>query len=146
MSKLDGTKKAYDQITTLLDQEIRKRSGSSKNLQEFREVVDVAFYLLGWAQFEYLVRKEAERLVDGNATTKTVDKHAWNYLKENVKSLTVRKRLDLIFHSKDKTRNALDKDYSVRNEAAHNYKKLPPEARELSEWLMKLEKIVDEFD
>lgn len=146
MSKLDQTKKAYDKITALLDQEIRKKTGSTKELQELRQVVDVAFYLLGWGQFEYLVRKETEACVDAQVTTKGIDKHAWQYLKENVRSVTVRKRLDLVFHSKAIIRNQLDKEYTVRNEAAHNYKDLPPDARDVSAWLQKLEQIVDQFD
>lgn len=145
MSKLTDTKRAYDQVTKLLDQEIRKRSGRTQDLEEFRKVVDVAFYLLGWGQFEYLVRKEAEALIDEASTTKTVEKHAWRHMKDSVKSLSVRKRLDLIFHTKEGTRVELDKDYDVRNEAAHDYKMLPLEARDVSAWLAKLESLIDKF-
>jgi len=43
---------AYDKIAQLLNQEIRKRGGSTQELERFRETLDVAFYLLGWGQFE----------------------------------------------------------------------------------------------
>ncbi len=64
MSRLVETQRAYDKLVELLDQEIRKRSGLTKDFQRFRETLDSAFYLLGWAQFEYLVRQEAGDLID----------------------------------------------------------------------------------
>lgn len=146
MSRLAETQRAYDRLAQLLDEEIRKRSGSTKELEGFRETLDVAFYLLGWAQFEYLVRKETEDRIDENAKVRTVDRHAWQFLKENVKSLKVRLRLDLIFDANPAVRTGLDKDYDVRNEAAHNYKKLPPAAKgRISAWLRSLEDLVDRF-
>jgi hypothetical protein len=39
----------------------------------------------------------------------------------------------------------LDKEYTVRNEAAHDYKLLPKDAREISSWLSKLQGLVDKF-
>ena len=57
----------YDKIVELLNQEIRKRSGSTRELERSRQTFDVAFYLLGWGQFEYLVRKEAEERIETNA-------------------------------------------------------------------------------
>lgn len=145
MSRIQETKRAYDKLIDLLDQEIRKRSGSTQELQRFRETLDVAFYLLGWGQFEYLVRKEAEECIDDKARAHTVDGHAWRFLKENVKSFSVRGRLDLIFHDNHAARASLDKEYKVRNEAAHDYKLLPKEAKDVSIWLRELEELVDKF-
>jgi hypothetical protein len=67
VSRIQETKRAYDKLVDLLNQEIRKRSGSTQELERFRQTLDVAFYLLGWGQFEYLVRKEAEERIDANA-------------------------------------------------------------------------------
>jgi hypothetical protein len=145
VSRLAETQRAYDRVSQLLDQEIRKRSGSTKELERYRETLDVAFYLLGWAQFEYLVTKETENRIDERARTQTIDRHAWQYLKRNVKNLAVRLRLDLIFHDQPAMRATLDKHYNVRNAAAHDYKSLPGEAREISAWLESLEDVVDKF-
>jgi hypothetical protein len=145
MSRLNDTHREYNRLVQLLDQEIRKRSGSTKDLENCREALDVAFYLLGWSQFEYLVRQEAQVLIEGKSHAKTIERHAWNYLKEKVKSLSVRLRLDLIFHTKPTVLDGLYKDYELRNEAAHNYKKLPPEAKDISAWLRGLEDLVNNF-
>ncbi len=145
MSRLTETAAAYDTLTRLLDEEIRSRRGSASRLQKQREALDVAFYLLGWAQFEHLVKKEAEEVVDTEGGTKTVARHAWSFLKKEMKRATVRQKLDLIFHAKPAVRSGLDKDYTVRNESAHNYSMLPPEARDVSAFLKKLEDLVDEF-
>lgn len=144
MSRLQETKRAYDKIADLLDQEIRKRKGSAAELERFRQTLDVAFYLLGWGQFEHLVRQEAETHINEHARAHTSDGHAWRYLKENVKNFPVRRRLDLIFHGNHKVLAGLQKDYTLRNDAAHDYK-LPAEAREVSGWLGKLEELVDKF-
>jgi hypothetical protein len=145
MSRIQETKRAYDKLVELLNQEIRKRSGSTQELERFRQTLDVAFYLLGWGQFEYLVRKEAEEHIEGNARAHTLDGHAWRYLKENLKNLPVRRRLDLIFHDSPSVRVSLNKEYTVRNEAAHDYKLLPKEAKDISVWLNELEELVDKF-
>ena len=145
MSRIEETKRAYDKLVDLLDQEIRKRSGSTKDLESFRQMLDVAFYLLGWGQFEYLVRKEVEDLIEGHARSKTVDGHAWRHAKDNIKNITVRRRLDIIFHSDPTMRTSLDKENTVRNDAAHDYKSLPKEAKDVSNWLKKLEDLVDKF-
>lgn len=100
---------------------------------------------MGWGQFEYLVRKEAEERIENNARAHTVDGHAWRYLKENVKNIPVRRRLDLIFHDKPAVRASLDREYMVRNDAAHDYKLLPGEAKDISTWLNELEDLVDKF-
>lgn len=145
MSRIEETKRAYEKLAELLDQEIRKRRGSAKDLERFREALDVAFYLLGWGQFEYLARKAAETLIENNARSHAVEGHAWRYLRGNIKSLPVRARLDLIFHHDPTVRASLDKEYTVRNEAAHNHKMLPPEAKDVSGWLQKLEELVAKF-
>ena len=97
MSRLTETQRDYDRLIQLIEQEIRKRSGSTKDLARLRETLDVAFYLLGWSQFEYLVRQEAKDLIDEKATGDTMDRHAWRYLQDNLKNVSVRRRLDLIF-------------------------------------------------
>jgi len=145
MSRIQETKRAYDKLVELLDQEIRKRSGSTKELERFRKTLDVAFYLLGWGQFEYLVRKETEERIDDNARANTLDGQGWRYLKENVNNISVRRRLELIFHENYAAINALNKEYTVRNEAAHDYKLLPAESRDVSSWLEDLEELVHKF-
>jgi hypothetical protein len=145
VSRLSETQRAYDRLSKLLDQEIRKRSGSTKDLEQFRETLDVAFYLLGWAQFEHLVREEAKDLIDINARAHSVERHAWQYLKENLRNFPVRSRLDLIFHANPVARDRLKKDYDVRNDAAHDYKYLPKEAKDVSAWLQSLEDLVNKF-
>ncbi len=145
MSKLTDTQAAYDKLTLLLDQEIRKRSGSVKDLERARETLNVAFYLLGWGQFEHLVREEALSEIERQAATHQLERIAWDFMKDNVKTVTVRKRLDIIFHDQRPVREQLDKDYTVRNEAAHNYKHLPKEAQDVSAWLGKLESLVGKF-
>jgi hypothetical protein len=99
MSRLGETQAAYDRVVQLLDQEIRKRSGQTKDLDRFRKTLDVAFYLLGWGQFEYLVRQEAIELVEGKAKAQTVERHAWSFLKQNLNGIPVRRHLDMIFHA-----------------------------------------------
>lgn len=145
MSRLVETKRAYDKLIDLLDQEICKRSGSTQELERFRQTLNVAFYLLGWAQFEYLVRKEAEERIEEKARARTVDGFAWRHLLDTVKAMSVRRRLDLIFHGKQAILNLLHKEYTVRNEAAHDYKLLPSEAKDVSVWLKELEDLVEKF-
>jgi hypothetical protein len=61
--------------------------------------------------------------------TQTIERHAWQYLKRNLKNFPVRGRLDLIFHANAAARAALDKDYEIRNDAAHDYRLLPKKRR-----------------
>jgi len=145
MSRVADTQRAYDKLVQLIDQEIRKRSGSTRDLQQFRDTLDCAFYLLGWAQFEYAVRQEAQGIVDDKARAHTLERHAWRYLRENLKNLPVRRRLDLIFHTKPSTRAKLDKDYELRNAAAHGNKFIPKEAKDISAWLSSLDDLIEEF-
>lgn len=146
MSRLTETKRAYDKLRRLLDDELRARTGDAKEIARFQETLDVAFYLLGWAQFEFIVRRESKDIVEEKARTKTIDQYAWKHLADGIKEYPVRKRLDLIFHTEPATRAQLDKDYTVRNTVAHDYKQLPPDARDVSAWLQKLEGIVDKFE
>ena len=64
---------------------------------------------------------------------------AWRYVKDNVKAFSIRRKLEVIFQANPAKLTALNKDYDIRNEAAHNYKKLPSEAREHTAWLDELE-------
>ena len=146
MSKLTDTKHAYDKLARLLDVEMQSRKGNLQELERFRQTLDVAFYLLGWAQFEYRIRAESKEIVEQNSRAKTKDGYAWRFLQENLKEYPVRKRLDLIFHGKPKILSALNKDYTVRNDAADDYKNLPAEAKDVSNWLAHLEGLLDEFD
>lgn len=146
MSKLTETKRAYDRLTRLLDNEKRSRRGELNELERYQKTLDVAFYLLGWAQFEYLIRQESKEIVEQNSTSKKLEQYAWKYLQDNLKDYPVRKRLDLIFHEKPQIRKSLDKDYTIRNDAAHDYKHLPPSAADVSEWLQHLVNIVDDFE
>lgn len=146
MSRLTETKRAYDKVRRLLDDELRARTSDAKDIARFQETLDVAFYLLGWAQFEALVRRESKEIVEEKARTKTIDQYAWKYLADEIKEYPVRKRLELIFHTDPEARAQLDKDYTVRNEAAHNYKQLPQNARDISAWVQKLEELVNKFE
>ena len=146
MSRLQETKRAYDRLTRLLDQEQRQRTSEAKDIEKFREVLAVAFYLLGWAQFEYLVREEAKEIVENRVRTKSLDRYAWQHLKEGLKEYSVRKRMDLIFDGNQEVRGKLDKDYNVRNEVAHNHKTLLEEAKDVAIWLQKLEDLVNKFE
>ena len=140
MSRLVNTKRAYDTIANLLDQEVRKRRGATKDLEECRRLLDTAFYLLGWGQFEYIVRRETSEVIEENSRTKAIDGHAWRQL--NVRGMTVRQQLDILFYRNQKVRDSLDKDYTVRNGAAHD-NQLPAEARDVSGWLRRLEDILE---
>ncbi|WP_374411819.1 hypothetical protein [Novosphingobium colocasiae] len=142
MSKLEQTRRAYDKISDLLNQEIRSRRGSTKDLEDYRRLLDTAFYLLGWGQFEFLIRRASRDAVEEHARTNTVHGHAWRQIQANIKALTVRQQLDIIFHTDPRTRSELDKDYTVRNEAAHD-NQLPREAKDLSAWLDKLEEAIN---
>jgi hypothetical protein len=145
MSKLTDTKRAYDAITKLVDTQILKKGSNLKELQRFREALDVAFYLLGWSQFEYLVREEARGRIEEMSRSKGPDGRAWKFVQQNLKSFALRKKLEVIFHSDAKTLHSLNDDYDLRNDAAHNYAKLPREARDISAWLAGLEGLTDKF-
>ncbi len=145
MSKLIETKRAYDAISRLVRAELLKKGSNTRDLQRFREALDVAFYLLGWAQFEHLARKEANELISDMTRSKTVNAGAWQFVQQNLKGYPLRKKLDVVFHGDTKTLSELNEDYDLRNEAAHNYAKLPKEARDISAWLEGLADLVDQF-
>jgi hypothetical protein len=145
VSKIIETKRAYDLIRELLDQELLAKKGSAQRIKDCQAALDVAFYLLGWAQFEYLSRREAGERIGTNAKAKTADGISWRYVLDNIKAFSLRKKLEVIFFSNQSMLSALNKDYDVRNEAAHNYKKLPAEVRDISAWLQGLEDLVDNF-
>lgn len=142
MSKLTDTKRAYDKLAELLNQEIRARRGSTKDLEEVRRLLDAAFYVLGWGHFEFLLRRVARDTVEEHARARTIDGHAWRQVQTNFKGLSVRQQLDMIFHADPQTRAELDKDYTARNEVAHDYV-VPKEAKDLSAWLENLEAVID---
>lgn len=145
MSKLNETKLAYDRVKTLLDQELLNKKSNAQQIKDCQSAVNVAFYLLGWAQFEYLLRKEAEERIEADARAKTVHGISWRYVLDNIKAFSLRKKLEVIFFTDRTTLDSINKDYDLRNEAAHNYKKLPAEVRDISAWLDHLESLVDKF-
>jgi hypothetical protein len=145
MSRLTETQRAYDAISRLVRAEVLKRGSNMQDLQRFREALDVAFYLLGWAQFEHLTREEAHERIGDMARSHTVNAGAWQYIQQNLKGYPLRKKLDVVFHGDAKTLANLNKDYDLRNDAAHNYSRLPSEARDISTWLAGLEELIDKF-
>lgn len=145
MSKLTETKRAYDRINKLINDELLKRGSDAKELRKFQETLDVAFYLLGWAQFEHLLRQETTTRIEQHARAKTIDGIAWKHIQTNIKILPLRRRLDMIFHANRAVLDSLHDDYEIRNDAAHNYGRVPQEAHDISEWLKHLEGLVDQF-
>jgi len=125
VSKLTETKRAYDRVKALLDQQLLERKGSAQQIRDCQEAVNVAFYLLGWAQFEFLARKEAEERIKSDARAKTVHGIGWRYVLDNIRTFSLRRKLEVIFFTDEATLGELNRDYDMRNEAAHNYKKLP---------------------
>jgi hypothetical protein len=128
--------------------------------QVIASFVPRGLWMIGsWGRIDVITRERTQILVilrndgkfewrlasPGMARAHTIEGHAWRYLKENLKSLPVRRRLDLIFHTISALRAQLDKDYTVRSEAAHNYKLLPKEAKNVSAWLQNLEDLVSRF-
>ncbi|MGH1575500.1 hypothetical protein ACRAWG_38885 (plasmid) [Methylobacterium sp. P31] len=145
MSKLTETKQAYDRVQDLLRKQLLVRGSDARQIRAAQEAVDASFYLLGWGQFEYLTRREAEQRVDAEARAKTIHGAAWRYVKKNFSSFSLRRKLEVIFHADQATLATLNEDYERRNETAHDYKKLPPEARDISAWLEGLEQLVDRY-
>ncbi|MGM4877060.1 hypothetical protein AB7645_38160 [Bradyrhizobium sp. 956_D2_N1_5] len=145
MSKLIETRRAFALVEELLNQEIRKGGNQAKELARFRETLQAAFYLLGFAQFEFLVKSKSKEVVSEHAALRTADGHAWRHLKQNINGVSLRAQLDIIFHSDPKLRSKLDENYTVRNDVAHNYKRLPPEAQDIVTWLQSLEDVVEKF-
>lgn len=145
MSKLTDTRRAYEKFEELLNQEILKRRGNAAELERHREALQAAFYLLGFGQFEHLVKAHTKTVIEQHASGKKIDGYAWRHFKQNLNGVSLRAQLDVIFHGNDSLKKTLNKNYDIRNEVAHNYRSLPPEARSISGWLNDLEKVVDEF-
>ena len=146
MSNLtDIRQAAYERLRGLLDQEILNRRGEAPTLERYRQWLDTAFYLLAWGNFEYLTRKQTEAVAMEEARSHGRVKHAWSFLLERIKDYSVRKQLDLVFHGRDDVIRTLNKQYTVRNESAHDYRKLPPETKDLPGLIGEWEKLVDEF-
>lgn len=135
MTRLTDTQRAYIHFSELLDLEIANSRADARQKERFRETLDAAFYFLGWAQFEYLVREEVRAIAEREARSKSRVRLVWEYLRDSVKEYSVRRRLEFIFFDRPTIINKLNKDYSVRNEIAHEYKPLPKEARDVANWL-----------
>ncbi|KPF99809.1 hypothetical protein IP86_08360 [Rhodopseudomonas sp. AAP120] len=145
MTKLNETRLAYDRVKALLDQQLLEKKGSAQQIKDCQSAVNAAFYLLGWAQFEFLTRKEAEERIEADARAKTVHGIGWRYVLANIKAFSLRKKLEVIFFADPVTLNQLNRDYDLRNETAHNYKKLPTEVSDVSAWLDHLESLANKF-
>lgn len=145
MSRLTDTKRAFDKVTALLDQEIRKKASNSKDLEKYRAIVDIAFYVLAFGQFEYLVKKEATDIIDENAALKTLAGRAWKIVQQKG-DVPLRKMLDLIYHADQKVLNSLNKSYSIRNDAVHGNQMLPTEVKDVALFIQHLEDLVQNLD
>jgi hypothetical protein len=145
VSKLSETKLAYDRVKALLDQQLLEKKGSAQQIRDCQEAVNVAFYLMGWAQFEFLTRKAAQERIETEARAKTVHGVAWRHILKNFSPFSVRRKLEVIFFTDQATLGRLNKDYELRNDESHNYKKLPRDVSDVSAWLDHLETLVDKF-
>ena len=145
MCRLAATKLAYDHVKGLLDQEILKKKYSAQQVKDWQKSVDLAFYVLGWAQFEHLSRKEAEQRIDVEERAKTVHGAAWRFVSKNIKNFSLRSMLDVIFHAKPKILSKLHRNYDIRNEVVHENGTLPADAQDVSAWLAHLEELVKDF-
>ena len=145
MSKLSETQKAYDRITDLLGRAILTNRGSVNELRKAQDVLDVAFYLLAWGQFEYLVKNEVKDRVSGGARAKGLLGFPWRLLNQNIRQMTISQMLELIFIADQQTLEKLQKDYGVRNASTHDYRMLPTPKVRVSEWIAELEDHVQKF-
>lgn len=143
MSKLTETKRAYAEIARLLDQEIRKAGGRARELERFRQILQSAFYLLGWAQFEHLAKTKCNDIVEEEVRSKHRGGHAWRFMKKNLKTFGLRAQLAMLFNSDPSKFDKLGQAYDERNGVAHNYKLI--DARDMTVWLQELEDHVDRF-
>jgi len=141
MSRLIETKRAFDKVTTLLDQEIRKKTSNSKDLENYRAIVEIAFYVLAFGQFEYLVKREAIGIIEENAALKTLDGRAWKIVHQKG-DVPLRKMLELIYHSNQKVLKSLNESYSIRNDSVHGNQLLPKEAKDVTLFIQQLEELV----
>lgn len=145
MSNLTEIRQAYERLRVLLDREILNRQSEAATLERYRKWLDTAFYLLAWGNFEYPTRKQAEGVIVDEARSRGRVRHAWSFLLDRIKDYPVRKQLELVFHGRDDVIRTLNKQYTVRNDAAHDYKKLPPEAKDLPRVIGEWESLVDRF-
>jgi hypothetical protein len=145
MSRLTETKRAFNKVTALLDQEIRKRTANSKDLENYRAIVEIAFYVLAFGQFEYLVKREATGIIDENAALKTLDGRAWKIVQQKG-DVSLRKLLDLIYHADQKVLKSLNESYTIRNDSVHGNQMLPKEAKDVALFIQQLEVLVDSLD
>lgn len=144
-SRLLETKKAFKSVTRLIDQQIRAKASNSKDLEEYRKIVEVAFYILAFGQFEYLVKKEANGIINAKAGLNTLDGVAWTILKQKG-DVPLRKMLEIIYHADPKKLNSLNDAYTIRNDSVHNNAKLPKEAKDIELFILGLEELVADFD
>lgn len=145
MSKLTETQKAYDRISDLLAQAILSNKSSANDIKKAQDFLDVAFYLMAWGQFEYLIKNEVKDRVADNARAKGLPGFPWKLLNQNIKQMTIRQMLELIFIADQRTREKLEKDYGVRNASTHDYRMLPTPRVRVSEWIAELEEYVEKF-
>ena len=145
MSRLTETKRAFDKVTALLDQEIRKKTSNSKDLEKYRAIVEIAFYVLAFGQFEYLVKREANGIIDENAALKTLDGRAWKIVQQKG-DVSLRKLLDLIYHTDQKVLKSLNDSYTIRNDSVHGNQMLPKEAKDVALFVQQLEELVESLD
>ncbi len=145
MSRLTETKRAFDKVTALLDQEIRKKASNSKDLEKYRATVEIAFYILAFGQFEYLVKREAADIIEENAALKTLDGRAWK-IEVHKGYIPLRKQLDLIYHTDQKVLKSLNDSYSIRNDSVHGNRMLPKEAKDVALFIQQLEDLVANLD
>ena len=145
MSRLTETKRAFNKVTNLLDQEIRKNSSNSKDLEKYRAIVEIAFYVLAFGQFEYLVKREATGIIDQNAELKTLEGRAWKIVQQKG-DVPLRKLLDLIYHADQKVLKSLNESYTIRNDSVHGNQMLPKEGKDVALFIQQLEELVDNLD
>lgn len=145
MSRLTQTKRAYKTVVSLLDQETRKNKSNTKELESFRSTVDIAFYILAFGQFEYLVKREAKDLIEGFARQKTIDGRAWKILEQRG-DMSLRKMLEIIYHGKPDFLRSLNESYDIRNDSVHGNKSLPKEAKDVEIFIQKLVELADDLD
>lgn len=145
MSRLTETMRAYKKVASLLDQETRTNRSKAKELASFRDTVDIAFYILSFGQFEYLVKREARDLIEGYARQNTLDGRAWKILEQRG-DMPLRKMLEIIYHGKPEFLKSLNESYDIRNDSVHGNKSLPKEAKDVEIFIQKLLDLADDLD
>jgi hypothetical protein len=100
---------------------------------------------MAWGQFEYLIKNEVKDRVADNARAKGLLGFSWRLLNQNIKQMTIRQMLELIFIADQHTREKLEKNYGIRNASTHDYRMLPSPRVRVSEWIAELEEYVEKF-